>query len=152
MRHPIEIPWFHGEWDLYYDLTVPEFESIVQPLIEQAIGVAEHALEKAGIASHELNGVLLAGGTSNVPLVRDLLENRFGQATMIAPRELMWLIARGAAAHHKNLMTRPYQAVDPRLGADLFLETFDRGRIEPILLVPASQKIPCTYSRAFDIN
>lgn len=152
MKHTIEVPWFFGEHDLYYDLTLPEFEDTAQPLIERAIGVAENALERSNVSMDDLNGVLLAGGTSQIPLVRDLLERRFERSTMIAPRDLMWLIARGAAAHHRKLMTRPREAVEPRLGADLFLETFDKGRLEPTLLVPSTQKIPHSFTRQFAIN
>lgn len=152
MNYPIEVEYFYKEYALIDALSIPEFEDIISPLVERAVDVAGRALQKAEMDASELNRILLAGGTSQLPLVSDLLARRFGRPTSIVPRDLMWLIAKGAAVHHRNLMTRPREAIEPRLGADLFLETFDRGRLEPVLLIPSHQKIPCTYDRRFAIN
>lgn len=152
MKHSVEIPYFYGEHDLNDEWTVPEFEGLIRPLVDRALTVAENALAKAGTTADELNGILLAGGTSQIPLVKDLIEQRFGLSPKIVPRELMWLVAKGAAIYHKDLMTRPTDSVKLKLGADLILETFTQGRIQQSVLVQGFQSLPHSFSRVFPVN
>ena len=152
VKHVFEIEYFFESNHLYEEMSVPEFEALIEPLVEKAAEVAESALAKTTGGKAELNGILLAGGTSQVPLVRELLEQRLECSAMIASKDLMWLIAKGAANHHRDLMTRPKESTKLRLGSDLMLETFTHGRLTETVLVPAHQVLPHAFSRTFPVN
>jgi molecular chaperone DnaK (HSP70) len=154
--YEFNIPYFYKQEDdtidLEEQLTIPDFEDISSPLISRAVEVADIAMSKAGLDNDELSGILLAGGTSQVPLVKETLEHKFECSAMIIPKDLMWLIAKGAAIYHKELMTRPKEVVRTPLGADLYLETFTQGRLEKTLLVNSHQSLPHKFTREFPIN
>ena len=152
VKHSFEVEYFHETYDLDEELTVPQFEAIVEPLVEKAAAVADAALSKAGVDKSDLNGVLLAGGTSQVPLVKDMLEQRFDCRAMIAAKDLMWLIAKGAAIHHRDLMAHPGEATKLILGSDLYLETYTHGRPGETLLVPSHQTLPHSSTQEFPVN
>ena len=152
MGHEIRIRNFHDGHTLREELSGREFEAIIMPLVENAIAVADGALSKAGMDHSELTSILLAGGTSQIPLVQDLLEKRFPCGVKIVAKDLMWLIAKGAAIHHRDLLSHPGEETQQILGSDLFLETATYGRLEPTLLVPARQTLPHSCFREFPIN
>lgn len=152
MGHEIRVTSFYNGITLNEELTGLEFEAIIKPLVEEAIAVADGALSKADIKPSELASVLLAGGTSQIPLVQDLLKEHLGRETQIVSADLMWLIAKGAAIHHRDIFSRPTEATQQILGANLFLETATYGRLEPTLLVRAHQTLPHTCFREFPIN
>lgn len=150
--YAFNVDYFYETFDLEEELSVPEFEALIEPVIARAIAVVDGALGKTDCDKSDLDSILLAGGTSQIPLVKDTLEERFGCITRIVPRDLMWLIAKGAAIHHRDLMTRPQEATRLILGADLSLETYTQGRILPTILVPYHQVLPHTFVREFPVN
>jgi len=152
MGSEIRVRNFHDGHTLREELSGREFETIITPLVEDAIAVAEGALRNAGMDRSGLTSILLAGGTSQIPCVQDSLEKRFECEVKIAAKDLMWLIAKGAAIHHRDFMKLPGEETQQMLGSDLFLETATYGRLEPTLLVPARQTLPHTCFREFSIN
>jgi molecular chaperone DnaK (HSP70) len=151
-RFSFRVKYLYGDHDLDDELTVPDFEALIKPSIETAIQVAEAALVKAKLDASDLTAILLAGGTSQIPLVKDMLQGRFDLVPQIIPNDLMWLIARGAAIYHRDLMTRPGEASKQILGADLYLQTYGQGRLTDTLLVPSHQTLPYEFINDFVVN
>ena len=55
-----------------------EFEAWIAPDLAQLASAVDRALEQAGITADAVDRVFLTGGTSFVPAVRRLFEQRFG--------------------------------------------------------------------------
>jgi len=152
MDHEIYVSSFLDGITLKENLTGIDFEEIITPFVNDSIAVADGALDKAGLNRNDLTGILLAGGTSQIPLVQDKLKERFRHEPKIVANDLMWLIAKGAAVHHRDFLSRPGEETQQILGADLYIETATNGSLEPTLLVPARQRLPHTSSREFSVN
>lgn len=73
-----------------------EFESLIEPLIDRTIRIAKAALRDAGLKPSELDEVILVGGSTRIPLVRQKVAEWFGRSprTDINPDEA---VALGAA-------------------------------------------------------
>lgn len=73
-----------------------EFESLIAPLIDRTIRIAKAALRDAGLTPSELDDVILVGGSTRIPLVRQKVAEWFGRSprTDINPDEA---VALGAA-------------------------------------------------------
>jgi len=56
-----------------------DVERAARPLLERTLSAVEQALADAGLAAADLDGVLLVGGMTRVPLVRELLRDRLGR-------------------------------------------------------------------------
>lgn len=66
--------------DLELEITRREFESSIEPLLEKCRICCMNALGKAKISRSEIDKVLLVGGTTYVPSVKQLVEECFGRA------------------------------------------------------------------------
>jgi molecular chaperone DnaK len=82
--------------DLEFVLTRAEFEAMVLPIVEQTFEVCSDALGVARLGVESLDQVLLVGGSTRIPLVREQVQNFFGRAGEhhISPDEV---VAIGAA-------------------------------------------------------
>ena len=77
-------------------VTRAEFESWILPLVQRTGLVCRRALKDAGLSASELDGVILVGGSTRVPLVRRFVAEQFGKEPLgdIDPDQV---VALGAA-------------------------------------------------------
>jgi molecular chaperone DnaK (HSP70) len=73
-----------------------EFEEMIAPLVGRTVGVLRRVVESAGLAPADLAGVLLAGGSSRIPLVARTVEAQLG-CPVVLPADPQFAVARGAA-------------------------------------------------------
>ena len=96
----INIPFIHQEdgetYNIDYSLTRTKFESLVEDLVERTKKPTEKALQDAGLSADELDEVILVGGTTRVPKVREFIKELTGKEPdkSISPDEA---VALGAA-------------------------------------------------------
>lgn len=74
-----------------------EFEDLIRPEIERTIEVVHEALASAKCAAHELDLILLVGGTSQTPLVREMLSTEFDVRLDSTAQHPKLAVALGAA-------------------------------------------------------
>lgn len=81
---------------LAFEIARSEFDALIQPLIDRTGVACRRALRDAGLRADELDGVILVGGSTRVPLVRTYVEKLFGKPplTSIDPDQV---VAIGAA-------------------------------------------------------
>ena len=86
------------------DITISrrEFEALVDPLVQRTVRACRQVLDDARVTQKEIQGVVLVGGSTRVPLVRRRVEEFFGRAPLadINPDEV---VAVGAALQAKAL-------------------------------------------------
>jgi molecular chaperone DnaK (HSP70) len=94
-RARVEVPL--PDCSLYVrEISRAEFEGLVQPILERTISPARTALEDVGLNPGEIDEVVLAGGSTHIPLVRRMVEQLMGRRphTELDPEQV---IALGAA-------------------------------------------------------
>ncbi|MBF0341934.1 MAG: Fe-S protein assembly chaperone HscA [Magnetococcales bacterium] len=64
-------------------LTRAEFEVGIRDLVWRTIPICRRVLKDAGVASGELQGVVLVGGSTRVPLVRRMVAEFFGREPLV---------------------------------------------------------------------
>jgi len=79
-----------------YVLSRARLDAIIEPIVRRTLAPCRRALEDAGVRARELDGVVLVGGSTRVPLVRTLVESTFRQKPLsdIDPDQV---VAFGAA-------------------------------------------------------
>jgi hypothetical protein len=71
---PIQVP---GTEEALH-LTREEVERVAGPLVDRAVDETRRVLQRAGVGTPQLAGILLVGGSSRIPLVASRLHARFG--------------------------------------------------------------------------
>ena len=96
----INIPFIHQEdgetYNIDYEMTRSKFEDLVEGLIQRTTEPVETAMDDAGVESSDLDEVILVGGTTRVPAVREHVQAITGlePSQEVSPDEA---VAMGAA-------------------------------------------------------
>lgn len=85
-----------GPKHLYYKITRAQFESLTNDLIEKSIERVKKTLEEAKLTKDQIDEIVLVGGTTLIPKVREEVKKFFGKEPnkSINPEEI---VAIGAA-------------------------------------------------------
>ncbi|MFQ5506576.1 MAG: Hsp70 family protein, partial [Planctomycetota bacterium] len=67
-----------GARPLEFRLSREELDELIRPDVERTMRSVEAALRDAELGRGQIDGILLVGGSTRIPLVRRLLEERFG--------------------------------------------------------------------------
>jgi molecular chaperone DnaK len=88
---------------LEHTLSTKEFAALVGDLVQRTFKVCDEALQQAGLVPRDLEGVILVGGPTRLPLIRDAVAQYFGQPpkTDVDPDQV---VAMGAAIHASTLV------------------------------------------------
>ena len=89
---PVALPGLHTS----VRLTRPELEDLIRPLLSDTVTALKRAIRSADLDPERLDRVLLAGGSSRIPLVRQLLSTELGRP-VFADAHPKHLVALGAA-------------------------------------------------------
>lgn len=91
----VELPARSGE-TVVVRVTRAQFDELVRPIVVRTGVACRRALKDAGLAPTELDGVILVGGSTRVPAVREYVEKLFGRKPLgdIDPDQV---VALGAA-------------------------------------------------------
>lgn len=79
------------------DIERSAFEVMIRPAIEESLGAFRRALRSARVTPTDLAAVLLVGGSSRIPLVRNLVAAEVAGTTLL-DSDPRYAVARGTAA------------------------------------------------------
>ncbi|MDR2086730.1 MAG: Hsp70 family protein [Dysgonamonadaceae bacterium] len=102
--------------DIDVTITREEFEKVISPLIERSIDLIEELLKEVRYDISMIDSILLVGGTSCIPLVKQMLMEKFGVGKVKISEKPMLAVAEGAGILAHRLgdeyeKTAPVQSV-----------------------------------------
>jgi len=132
------VPSFHA-------LLRTEFEAMIAAYIARTLDIARHVLADAGMTAPDMQGVVLVGGSTRLPLVREKVAEMIGKPplTDIDPDEV---VALGAALQAEALTGGGDTLLLDVTPLSLGLETMG-GIVEKV--VPRNTPIPVQLAQEF---
>ncbi len=127
-------------------ITVDEFASLVQDLVQRTFKVCDEALQQANLTARDLDGIILVGGPTRLPIIRRAVAEYFQQEPKadVDPDEV---VAMGAAIHADSLANQQADSclldvtpLDLRIGVA-------GGLAEPV--IERNTPMPIEQSRSF---
>ena len=146
----IKIPFASGRNHLNEELTIDDLKRISAPVIENAVAPIHDALEKAGLETSDIDLVILAGGSSQLPGVYERIYDEIGIEPRTIPKNLMLAISYGAALYQREIFNLPTVKREVRtLGYSLALEVNEHGRYGTQILLNHNQELPAVFQKKF---
>jgi len=138
---------FSAEWSGYnINITQQQFNDIIQPLVNKTIDCCAKALTDAKLTITDIDAVIMVGGSTRVPLVKDTVSTFFGQPVndRVNPDEV---VALGAAVQADILAgnNKDFLLLDIT-PLSLGIETMG-GLMD--VLIPRNAKIPNKAGRQY---
>lgn len=140
----------NGGASLVSTLMRTRFEELVQPLVARTLKIADTAVADAGLSAQAIDGVVLVGGATRMPVIRQAVASHFGKPpyTGLDPDQV---VALGAAMQAAQLIGQRRDGEDDWLLLDvtplsLGLETMG-GMVEKI--IPRNSPIPLARAQDF---
>ena len=89
-------------------ITRAEFEATIRPVLHETTAMLKRALEVAGVTAGDLSAVVLAGGSSRIPLVAEMVSEALGRSVSVDshPKDTVALGAARLAATGDRGTTR----------------------------------------------
>jgi Tol biopolymer transport system component len=77
------VPVALGGWSTSVRLTRSELEDLIRAPLEETVAAVGRAIRSAGLQPADLSAIVLVGGGSRIPLVREMLQQQFPVATAL---------------------------------------------------------------------
>ncbi len=152
-RPKVNLFYDHGGKILRLEIDRARFEELTAGLLRRTDALTTDLLDEAGLRAEDIDTVLLAGGSTRMPMVRDLLKRKFARApaTDINPDECVALGAALTAALESARLSGEHSAIDIRTydvtSHSLGMVVYREGRLYNSRIIRRNARIPCDQTR-----
>lgn len=145
--------------DIDLTITREEFEKLASPFIQRSIDLIGVLLKEVGYDMSMIDNILLVGGTSCIPLVKQMLTEKFGADKVKISEKPMLAVAEGAAILSHRLGD-DYEAVSDiqniigdiiscATNHNYFIEIIDGNITNKELIIEKQTPIPTEKTKIF---
>ena len=130
-----------------------KFEDLTAALLARCEALTRDVMEDAGLQPDDIDTIVLAGGSTRMPMVRDMIRRRFDQepAVDINPDECVSLGAALTAAIEASRASGEAPPVDIRThdvtSHSLGMVVYRDGRMHNSRIIERNSRIPCDRTR-----
>lgn len=127
----LEIALPAGWPEQFFSLERQAFNDLVAPFIQRTLVCCDRLLARAGKSSDDLKAVLAVGGTSRMPLVTEMLKQKFGNRIVMKSQPQL-AVSLGAARKGVKSRKKPAEAEGDPNGSPAEQLQFFRTRMQAL--------------------
>lgn len=164
-RDNVNVSIVHGGEKESYNLTRSQFEEMTADLMERTRQLCRQVLRESGLAWKDMDGVLLVGGSTRMPMVHDFVTAMCGKKPLTGVN-VDEAVALGAAiqAHMdandrglgKSRFSLAGKAMETRdvmsHSMGMVAENQDRSRYVNSIIIAKNNPVPCSQTRPYQIR
>lgn len=131
------------------ELTRDVFESSIQKLLTRTVMLVEQALDSLELSTSDINHVVLVGGSTRIPRVRQLLTKKFKKEPL-ACGNVDECVALGAALFSQQAGS-VQEVCNASYGTIALVENAATGesKVQNSIVIPKNTPIPCSGSQTY---
>ncbi|MBL9152224.1 MAG: Hsp70 family protein [Verrucomicrobiales bacterium] len=131
------------------DLTRDMFEAAISRLLTRTVMLVEQALDSIDLKPADIDHVLLVGGSTRIPKVKELLEKQFGKPP-VSCGNVDECVALGAALFAQRAR-RVSEVCNHSYGTLAIIEDARTGqaKVQNSIVIPKNTPIPCSMSQTY---
>lgn len=130
------------EFEIDLTITKDEVNSVIKPLFQKAVDICKELLKRNNLTSNQLGKLILVGGPTHSPLVRQMLKEQVS-SNVDSSINPMTAVAEGAALYASTIDNEIEE--DDLQSQDVVLEiNFDSMTVDTDIWVPVSLKSGAT--------
>lgn len=136
-------------WECH--VTREKFNDLIRADVERTIEITRNVIEEARErGAEEINKIVLAGGSSQLPLVKELMEENFKSSNPVYADDVSTLISRGAAILAHEVLD---DVTEPITNVQYGIAVTDGISYRKFqTLIAENQKLPCEGRETFYLN
>lgn len=131
-----------------FEYSRKEIEQLISRDIRHTIALTENTVNAVKDRGIKIDKIVLAGGTSNIPLIHDLIKDAFPEYFVNADEDYSTLISRGAALLSKGIEEEMSGITNSQLGVS-YIDGVIYNKFK--MIVPENSELPCSGSHVFGI-
>jgi molecular chaperone DnaK len=144
--------------DIDVTITKEEFEELATPFIDRSIDLINSLLKEVGYDITMIDNIILVGGTSCIPLVKQKLSDKFGSGKIKISEKPMLAVAEGAAILSHRLGdefeaaiqdTTSIQDISYSTNHNYFIEVLDEDGVKLEKVIEKQTPLPVMVSKNF---
>lgn len=128
-----------------------ELEDCIRDDIEHSVEITKKIIEEAKAKDVEIGQIVLAGGSSNIPMVKEMLDEQLQQENIVYSDDVSTMISRGAAILAQkldNIDDVTQQLTNVQLGVAA-TEGMQFKKFQ--VIIPENTPLPCRRKRTFSL-
>ena len=131
------------------ELTRDSFEEAIKRLLTRTIMLLEQALDSLNLTPGDIDHVVLVGGSTRIPKVKELLTKQFGKEP-VSCGNVDECVALGAALFAQRAR-RVSEVCNHSYGTLAIIEDAQTGvaRVQNSVVIPKNTPIPCSMSQTY---
>jgi molecular chaperone HscA len=129
----------------HFSLSKAEFEQITKDIINKTIKIVENVIDDSGISAEDIEGIIMVGGSTRIPLIKQILSQKFGLKIFddVDPDKV---VALGAALQAENLTSGASNLLIDVTPLSLGIELMG-GLVD--VMIPRNSALPASKSVEF---
>jgi len=144
--------------DIDVTITREEFENSIRPLVYRTIELIDRLFKEVGYDISMIDNILLVGGSSCIPLVKQMLSDKYGHSKIKVSEKPMLAIAEGASILAQRLgdeyepttgESATVEDISYSTNHNYYIEVYDDGTRKKELIIERQTTLPANKTKVY---